>query len=108
MFVRRFVTHAMCVGTLLLLTQVGQAAESCGWEYKVVDAQSVDKAIVKAARRDTVASSLEAVLNRLGADGWELVSQHQVSVAENLENGGGAWVAELVPAAMLLRRSTCN
>ena len=86
------------------------AQESCPvrWEFKIVDlAATTDKLIQRAPNRGQASSQLLAVLNRLGGQGWDLVSDHEVAISfenDDPEQAAQTWVAELRPSTALLKR----
>ncbi len=111
--------HLALVG-LAMLPSSSWAAEDCrtGWEYRVVDLSDPDGFRKKGKSRLAASNGLVSTLNRLGGVGWEIVSNHSVSISKEMSQLPGAavdtkprdWVAELTPSTALLRRQTeiCN
>ena len=96
------------------------AAFGACWEYQIIDTSDPavsesDKLKKKASVRSQSRVGLINALNRTGAAGWELVSQHDLNIFEAVptldgESGRNSeWVATLAPQNGLFRREIkCN
>jgi hypothetical protein len=90
-------------------------AEPCTFEYRITDLAEISDRLKHQARsKDKAVSDLAEVLNRLGGQGWELVSEHAVAVytvtdieavRDGNRNAPEEWVAALQPSAALWRRT---
>ena len=94
--------------SLMFLSGHIYAAQVCtdGWEYRIVNLDDVDTLRVQKSEQASATQGLEAILNRLGRSGWEVMSNHELKVTNYTDlNGPTRWVAELVPSSVLLRRA---
>lgn len=97
----------LTIGSLLLALSPLASAQC--WDYHIVDLTDATNALnTRASDRLEASAELLAALNRLGAQGWELATQHTVRIGR--EGGGGdelsdeVWTAKLSPSSALFKR----
>ncbi len=68
------------------------------WEYLVLE-RTVDLEKHSTSWSDGVAESLERRLNKLGREGWELVSENSMALVS-----GGYWAGHTTDITFILKR----
>ncbi len=95
-----------------LLSANVQAQEACTteWQYKVVQTGGADSLEVKRTDRRSAGASLEHALNRLGKNGWELISGSELVIQKQYSPEGiSSGLAKFESGAVLFKRriSSC-
>lgn len=101
-----------CLAFFLLLVS-GTSWSACvsAWEYRIVDVSSPHSSMrIERTAKSVAGDALVAALNDLGQAGWELASQHEIRVREEVPTSEGAvsgrWIASLSPPTALFKRSS--
>ena len=75
------------------------------WDYRVVQIEDQEALTKRGNSRRQAGLAIQQTLNRLGNDGWEIASAHELAVVEEVdERGRVTGVATFRPNAVLFKR----